>query len=325
MYAEPDRMVGTPIGGFPGDLLKPRLDYFGVGYDDYDRVIRFGPIVVVEADVGGSAVAETLSSNGYRSTGSYGGYELFGRTDIQRTVAVEEQRLLFSRGRESEANVTAVIDAEMGDVDRYHETDDSFATLSASVGSHPFSWLGRGTVSDQALTAGFSVTAEGDTVYYVLDELYPDGQTPSEAGFKERLNEDPRAVESAAVDVEMDGRVASATMEMSGEQYREVNGIETRSPSHPQITWGIDHVEDDGTVVIRHEAGESVDAGQVEVRFGGIQDGSLADEQFSARYDRVDPGDELRVDLDGRPAGAPLVVWHAAPDGGAALLVYDFN
>jgi hypothetical protein len=86
-------------------FLKSSMDYVGIGYDNYDRVLGNFVTIVAEVDVDRGTVEGTLLDSGYEAQGAYEGYDLYGRSDLPRTVAVGDEAIVFSRSSYHESDV----------------------------------------------------------------------------------------------------------------------------------------------------------------------------------------------------------------------------
>lgn len=314
------------------DVLRVRLDHVGVGFDDYDRVVWYGPAFVGEADVDRAAVRDTLDGTGYERAGAHRGHDVYAREDLPRTVAVGDGAVVFVPEPGGAPDARAVVDALAGATRRYHEADEAFATFSAAVGSYPATWFGMSGVdeSDPYVAHATSVTYDDSSVYYVWHRLYPAGESPSKRAFQDDLDRRSRPREALDVDVEIDGRVATVEMRQSHEQFR--TSHRGRPSPVPQVTWGVDHDRDAETVTIRHEAGDSIPAERLSVEFAPVvEDGTEPeiDAQFADEHDVVSPGTSLTVDVSDYPEDSPLsnvyltVYWERDDPGRSVLLRYD--
>lgn len=311
---------------FPRSMFAPWIDYFGIDYEAYDRAVRAGPAIVLEADVDRQSVRDVVSSTGYRAAGEYRGYDLFDRSDTARTVAVGDGAVLEVRGETRGADARTVIDASRGDAPRYHEVDADFRTVGDAAGASSFTWIhGGASPAGDEPDLRYNATSfrfDSGAVYVVMHWLYPDGDEPTESEVKEALDERSRPRRAFSVDVTVDGRVA--TIELRGDEGAfDLQEPERVRANWPVITWGVDHEESSGTVTLRHEAGDPIDAADLDLvlRAGGY-DGTPP--QFADEYDRVKPGDALTVDVSGVPPDSTLRLSYGPVDGTVvSLLSYD--
>lgn len=68
----------------PRKRFLAELDHFGVGYANYDRLLRteFGTVLVGGFEP--AIVVDTLTSSGYTPDGTYKGHDRFVRSDVRR-------------------------------------------------------------------------------------------------------------------------------------------------------------------------------------------------------------------------------------------------
>lgn len=293
-------IVGRPASddaeviGVGLSLLASRVDYFGVGVERYDLVARLGPTVVLEGPVDPSAVGEVLTDSGYEHAGSELDYALYARDDVPRTVAVADGRLVFGRGADHREYLTAVLRAEAGEVRRLYEVDDVVAELSGRVGGRPF--LLTGTTDslldhDQVdyTISGFDLVE--DAVYWFTYTQYPPEEGVPEAELREELRSQRAArpdLYSHGVDLRTEGDLAIMHARITRARW-EHQSAEQELP--PQVTWGARETGDE--VVLRHEAGDVIDAGRLHVATGHPEE--PAERQFADEHDVVGPGTELAV------------------------------
>ena len=81
-HAQPRRLSESPFGAasLPVGITTGRLDYFGVGYRNYDHAIAIlSPYVMVAlADVDRATVAEAVAETGYERRDDHRGYAVHG-------------------------------------------------------------------------------------------------------------------------------------------------------------------------------------------------------------------------------------------------------
>lgn len=296
--------LGRSVAGVdnndPRFFQKPYLDHFGIGYDNYDAVLGMHRTTrstyVLEGNIDTDIVAETLVQSGYASAGTHGGYDLFAREDSPRTAAVSPDAIVWAHHEESTAIVEAVIDAERGAVPRHHEANDAFARATDAVGAGPWTMLGGLGIdpTGKALVRAMTYSFDADGIYYTHHQLYPETTSVSEQALRDALDDMTRARASRAVDIQVDGQLATIEMHLPHESLR----TDYADATVPQITWGVTEGED--SLTIRHEAGDPAPAGAITLLAQRGRDRTELDGQFSDTYDRIQPGDTLKVDpLDG--------------------------
>ncbi|MFC4405459.1 hypothetical protein [Haloarchaeobius iranensis] len=306
-------------------FLKSSMDYFGIGYDNYDRVIGNFGTLVAEVDVDRSTVDETLLGSGYERRGTYDGYDCYGRSDLPRTVAVGDEALVFSRSSSHETDVRRIIDTGAGRTEPRHAHDEQFAQLTAAAGAHPFTWLGVPMPYDWDApeTGALTMAYDDSAAYFVHYLLFPADEVPTVSRIKEQMTEVQRAVDAYSVDVTLDGNLATIEMHQPLERYfqdLDANRL------NPQVTWGVDHDTDAGTVTLRHEAGDAVDADLLTVYVDEAnRSRDPADTQFADEYGTVTPGDSLTVEVGGLDEFVRLVFESADGDSSMWLVDYDLD
>lgn len=328
MYTEPsaaDSPAGREAITIGRGVMLASLDYFGIGYDNYRRALKAGNAVVAEVDVDRTVVESTLAETSYEPAGSYRGYDRYRRTDTNgtRTVAVGDGALVFAIDEDTataDAAVEGTIDAGEGRVQRYHETDDAFATLTGSLGARTFVWVYGGGLFDifpeGMRTAGTSTVIDGNDVYYVVKAVYPSGEVPGVAAVKRALEGKERAMNAEQVDVTVDGRVASVEIRVPRSRLRDRYSSGT---AIPQVTW---HVEHDGsTVRFHHEAGDPVDTDRLELRPVPSADGR---DPFASLGKTLDPGETVAVPAD-RFDDDSIRLAYVSPDGDATSVIASYD
>jgi hypothetical protein len=299
-YVEPRTLDGdADTDGSPDRTAfvfqKPHLDYFGIGYENYQRVIGLHSLAttfVLEGDIEPETVSETLVDSGYATAESHASYDLFDRADGSRTAAVGEDAIVWAHHDESATIVKSVVDAKRGAVERHHKTNEQFALLAEKTGSRPWTWSGGPTYdpTGEAIES-MSYTFDEDDVYYMFKLAYPEGKTVEEQVLRDEIEQRSRAVEAGSVDLDIEGRVATIEMKQSIDSIRsEYDGVKI-----PQITWSA--AKNRERVTIRHEAGRTVPANTVTFHLEGDGGRSPTDVQFADTSEAIEPGDEITVDV----------------------------
>lgn len=311
-YTTPSNL-GADVVGFdsrePHFFQKPYLDFFGVDYDDCEQVIGMHALdttYVITGAFDAAAVGETLVGSGYTESGSYGEYVLYTRSDGPRTAAVTDGAIVWVRHEQSTAIVEAVIDARNGDVERHHATDQPFALATEAVGGRPWVFAGGLGIDpiDEAQVMVLSYTFDAESVYYIHTTVYPPGVSITEQDVRDDLTENGRGVDAWAVDIQIDGRILTVEMGIPpANRPKQYDGVTV-----PQITWGVDHVEDELT--IRHEAGDATAAESITIHARDDSGQSAFDTQFAASYDTIESGDSITVSV---PSDATEIVGEFSP------------
>ncbi|WP_256298326.1 hypothetical protein [Haloarchaeobius salinus] len=306
-------------------FLKSSMDYFGLGYDNYDRIIGNLVTLVAEVDVDRATVDETLLGSGYEAQGSYGAFEMYGRSDLPRTVAVGDEAIVFSRSSHHETDVRRIVDTGSGRIRPRHTRDEQFARVTEAAGAHPFTWTGSVPFQDwESLDMwAMSTVYDDSAAYFVHTLLFPENDVPTMSRIKEEMADVQRAIDAHSVDISLEGALATIEMHQPLERYfqdLDVNRL------NPQITWGLDHDTDAGTVTIRHDAGDAVRAELLTVYVDGSNGGEdVAPSQFADEYTTVTSGDSLTVEVGGLDESVRLVFESSDGDTMMTLVDYDLD
>lgn len=292
--------------------IQLRLDYLGVGFDDYDWVVLAGETSVVAASFDRGAVESAVDDAGYDPAGEHRGFALFDRDDRPRTVAVGDGHLVWSEGwdpgpeRDTLAPTTTVrrfVDAYRGDRPRYPDTDEGLGTLASGIGTPPFAitkpdgagtfhfYLGEPREWDlpELLATGSAWTFDEDRTYLWGVLTFEEGRPVLAQKVENEIQErSDRYGHFDSVDVWTEGANANVLFAMDDGAYgTRLPGLDP-STTVPQVTWGYDHDPDAGTVTLRHEAGTAVPVDRLRV-VGGPD--AVFDE-----YETVGPGDAVAFD-----------------------------
>ena len=238
---------------------KAQLDYFGIGFENYDRLVdsRFG--TAIEAEFDPQAVADSVTHSGYERSEPYRSFPVFERTDVPRRLAIGDQALIWTSAyQHRHPNVEAIIDTVVGNTPAYHNVDARFERLTDAAGANPYLGVNTATHDPTGRPAMLAdaMRFDEDAAYQIVYYSYADGRTPTRDSLRESL-EFYRFMDTAETyDVQVDGNLAT---------------IEARAPLRsnqnpkqryalPQVTWGLSYDPTESTVTVRHEAGESVPA-----------------------------------------------------------------
>lgn len=314
LYVTPGDL-GTDAFGRPFDIgkavLQATMDYVGYGIEAFDHLVGVGPAGTVAAGViDRERVRDTLAATPYEPAGHHRSFDVYDRTDRERLLAVGDDALVQSRGRNRRGKAEAIVDAAGGHVERRHETDETFAQFTSLLGTAPTIIEGFGVLED-ALADALSYTFDDTSAYFVHEHLLPAGETPSEGQVKRKVSEFSRMDSASRIDVTIDDpRVTVAWQVDQGvfhadEPYRSV----------PFATWVVDETAE--TVTVRHVAGDPVPVEHLETRpADALRDPPATDATLAA-------GDELvfeRGALDGQRIE---FTFSQTEDG--VVLIFDYD
>ncbi|WP_318567807.1 hypothetical protein [Salinigranum marinum] len=286
----------------PRKRLVADLDYLGVGYADYDRLLRTPFGTVLDGGFDPAAVRATLDETGYRRDGSYAGYDVFARADAPRRAVLVDGAVVWASNRvHDHPTVAALVDAHEGNLPRYHEEREAFERVTDAIGeSRMVEHIPPNDVRTWTSAEGFRF--DGDTAYHVRTFCYPEGETPPEDELRRRSKTGTvltREVEDT--DFRIDGRLVTVEGRIPPGEGVQPSAVDPSYPPH--VTWGSRRGSE--TVRIRHEAGESVAATDLALSFDVARaDGRWSDpvrRLLSTDLDRVTPGDAVTVDVSDVP------------------------
>ena len=308
------------------------LDYLGVGYRNYDDLLNLGDAVVGRGSFDATSVRETVLDGGYEEAGEYEGYDLFERQGTARAVAVRDGTMVYSGVERALAVVETVVDARAGRRERLHEADDAFDSISRDLGAMPAMsfWRatdGAGDPLGIELFEGhdprWSVvcsTADAEYAYEVIHVRLGTAATFSERRLKTHLEDRNEWARAHTADVTVDGAAVDVAVKWTREEALEWVGDRKR-PAPPQITWETT-VEDGGDAVrIAHLAGDAVDATDLRLVYPGTD--VPVEPQFDDRFDTVQAGDELTVDVGDRSDATSLQVVYEPNDAQVLVLEHQ--
>lgn len=332
-YLEPGTrgrdLLGTPYGGTG---VKPGMDHVGVDLSGFEWAAEARGSVVAKGTVETETVETALDGTGYDRYGSYGGYTVYERDDLQRVLAHGDEYVLFSGYIDEPMQfIEPIIDAGSGRQTRLHEAESRFEALTDSVRAPPWVRVRPGSVTvdgSEAVMEARSVDFGDSTVYPGRAFVFEESADVSEQDVRDSISEYPEALEANRVEVTVDGPVATAVAKLPPETFRELDNVALYD--QPIITWGLAWEPGDSTAVLTHEAGDPVDAETLRVYLkdiaGTANDGTdgpqppdPADEQFSDSHDRIEPGDSLTLDV------ADLEKWQLRVSGEPTGTAYRWN
>ncbi|WP_226023484.1 hypothetical protein [Halomicrobium salinisoli] len=325
-YAEPGPFDGPVPEEFVArrGFQRSELDHFGIGYENYDRLVNTNLATVIEAEFAADEVASTLGETRYEPDGSYRDYDLYARSDVPRRAAVRDGVIVWTSAEHHRAaDLEATVDAGRGDVERYHEADDAFAAVTEAVGASRMLFVGGGHpgLATEYAEMGADAFRIGDAAYQVLIERYPEDRAVSAERIRRILEEQPHELTSEAEtpDVAVDGRHATveARVPLAPDQDRDP----IRDP--PQVTWGGSFDAETRTVTIHHEVGERVDADLLWYDVDRPDDyGEIERIPLWPDGGTVGPGDEATVDLSDSPDAVGVQVEYGTESVGSQTLFY---
>lgn len=286
------------------------LDWFGIGYENYDRILSCPYGIVIEAGFDPVSVSQTLTDSGYTGDGSYHGYDLFTRSDQPRRAAIGDDAIVWSTTQsvpgsnimsDLQPDVEALIDAKAGRIERYHETNDRFDRLSSAMGaSRAVEYESPDGEENPFVGDGFRF--DGKTAYQVRRHLYPESERVPEKRLREWFSNE------VSLTREITSRQFRSNEQMAtvvGRVPPDAGNVKPSDLSLPQITWGGTSDADSRTVEFRHEAGESIASSELiaNVLYDWDEDADSRPVTLPVWPDRdvIEPGDAMTITLDEDP------------------------
>lgn len=331
----PERARDPPVAAsIARSVIAHVADYVGLHLDDTDLAFVGDSVAVLLGDVDRDAVNATLADTRYEPDGSAAGYDLYVRSDTQRLVGVRDGQILSASGSGAREAFRAVVDARRGDGPRYVDADADFDALVRGSGLRQWGLLhpgstgnlaGHGEPSDGTAAGadpvgwatGFDEDERG--LYFVETSVFPEGADVTERDVRRRLAERNRAIESSAVDVSVDGRVATVEMHLTREHYRNRFGDDPLVAPH--VTWGVTHEADAERLTFHHEAGDPVPTDELVVR--GIGDEPKT--SFEDVGERVEPGEDVTVSTAAAGPGDTARLVLESGDGSASMTQVSYD
>lgn len=276
------------------------LDYFGVGWKNYDRYIRTPFGSVLSGEFSAKTVRTTLSKTAYAQVGTYQEYDFFERAD-GRQVGVSDGILLLGTPTDERADLTRLADTGAGDYPRLRDADSAGAEVIDAAGSGLRLGGGRefGSFHEQAQWGVETFRAGNDGFYQVITLVFPSESNVTLSDVKTAYREQTglKAGWTTGVDsfdAERDGQIV--TLEARIPRRNLVNFQEFAAPV--QATWGFNWNATSRQLTIRHEAGEPVPAARLAVDIDTEQAPYRLDSRkVWTGTETVTPGDQTTLDL----------------------------
>ncbi|WP_018256997.1 hypothetical protein [Halomicrobium katesii] len=325
-YAEPGPFEGPVPEEFVArrGFHKLELDYFGIGYENYDSLTTTNLATVIEAEFTADDVAATLADTGYESERSYRGYDVYSRSDVRRRAAVRDGVVVWASANEHNApDIEGTIDAGHGHTERYHEQNDAFEAVTDAAGASRMLYIGGshpGLNPEIAELGADAFRIDDGVAYHLLIERYESAADNSADRTKSALEQQRHELtkEARTVDVEADGRFMTVSARVPTRPNRERDPID----DPPQVTWGGNFDAAARTVTLRHEAGESADSDLICYDIDTPEDGGEVEKKpLWPDQKTVSTGDETTIDLSDEPTADGIsVVYGPADDVGFRML-----
>jgi len=319
-------------------LIISVADYVGVDIDGVDVAVAtaFGEdqsgAAALLGEVDPAAVRDTVATTSYEPVESDADYELYERTDMERAVGVRRDGLVFADGPRGRETIDTIVAASRGEVPRLHERDANFETLTDSAGLRRWAWLWPGGVSSaggnniREDTVGWATSfAHGDdTGYLVQTWVFPESYDLTAGKVKTALKAEsraglPGARDATAVDVSVDGRVA--TIEMQAPPSEFAGSTETPFLT-PFVTWSETYDAGAEQLTIHHDAGDPVRTDWL--RIAGVGEGETVVEDRGLG-DRLTAGDSLTVSTAGVEQGTTVRLVYRAPDEDRSTALFTYE
>ena len=122
--------------GFYDDVRNLEELFLGVEFDHLDRVTALNNVVVAAGEFDTAAVGSEIEEEGYSYVTEYEEYEIYEANENSATAVTEDATINVPiAGNLSAAEIIELlIDAQAGNVDRYHETNGDFEAVTDELG-----------------------------------------------------------------------------------------------------------------------------------------------------------------------------------------------
>ncbi|WP_435362133.1 hypothetical protein [Haloarchaeobius sp. DFWS5] len=310
--------------------------HLGLSFDDIDAVttIGMGPITVVEGSYDTDSVRKTLETTGFERRDRYGGYEFY--THQMGVAALAADAVLTSTDSHApRRNLETVIDAQRGEIPRYHEVNEDFRFLTDTIGSPTLAtvWTSDPEADRSGSDGPRGVAGQGHIISHGDDAAYQSRIVRFQTG--ETVNRDrvvaaiQRGIDhsqysksrllgtSQPLQPARPGRLVRFDGEIPYDRYADVFGGPDDELT-PVATWRCDLDREAETVTIHHVAGDDVPADRLTV----MTNGGPSETQFADEFQTVSAGTSLTVPYNVATAYQQVrVVWESAAGRQTSILV----
>ena len=334
VYTEPGRVTTREPDLFLARRSnnKVQVDYFGIGYDAFDWLLKTDFGTVISASLDPTAVGRTLTESGYESAGTLRGFDRYTRSDTARRAAVSESTIVWSSSRvHDHPDVERLLRTAAGENPRYHEANADFDHLSRAMGANRLLIVGPnfGDPSGRAVLGADGFRFDGSVAFQVIKLLFPEDRGPETTQLERDFKDQYWTTDEARTfDVRVDGRLGTVETRVPPQPAQEVTPI----LDPPQITWGAEYDSAAQAVTIRHEAGDPVDTEWVSYHVEPVVTadrpgaaGKIELERLWPGTATVRPGDEATIDLSDRPDARRISVDLAGSAGFRDLFSFDLR
>ena len=293
-----------PAGGASVRNLMTRTGREPLGIDPgrVEAVVSVDLVraTVLQGSFDAAAVGAAAGRAGYRPAGGYRGVDCYEHRDRSRAVAVSDGAVVQTRHDRPVAFARRMVDADRGDVDRYHEVDAAFERMTDATGGTA-TWVDASGAlfgSSAVVRAASDQQYIGDRAFFARPLLFESADDASEAAVRKAVAGSSDVPRTVPLDVTVDGRFGRA------EYARDVEAVfEEDRPLQPIVAWNFDYDAAAEALTVTHRAGDEAAAERLTLR----TDDGPTDRQFADAVDTVAPGDAVTVSLP--PATGLRVVW----------------
>ena len=122
--------------GFYDDIRNLEELFFGVEFDQLDRVTALNNVLVAAGEFDTAAIGAEAEDEGYSSATEHEGYEIYEANENSAIAVAEDATINVPIASNlSAVEITElIVDAQAGNVDRYHETSGDFEAVTDELG-----------------------------------------------------------------------------------------------------------------------------------------------------------------------------------------------
>ena len=294
------------------DAVGRALELLGVPFAELSGLSFIGHFAIVfEGSFRTGRLADRLAGADFRSVGSHEGYALYA--DEATLVAVSADAVVFGpwAGEGTAGVIEGVIDAKVGEGQRYVGTDAAVAELTEVLGNGDLI-VGRTGADvgpiDPVEATGIAWRFDGQTAKAAVAFVFPDGSTVDTDALGHVTERDTWA-DYDDLDIGQRGRVGVVTAtapKITADTLAPFDAIEQAVETRPTATFEATYGSEQRTATIIHAGGDAIPRSRLMVRGTGFRSGPMVEQDepgpwagaTSAAETAVEPGDSMTVGIE---------------------------